>query len=120
MARHGAHHSAQKSTIMTSLCLPNSTSKVISVRCKAVSAMDWILLCGQARFLVGPLSGPRTVKIAGERGQRLGLAETDIGGGSLDQPGEEAREEQPQDEHDDGSDHLGNVEQDLVQQVRDR
>src|SRR6185503_17719291 len=44
MARQGAHHSAQKSTISTSACLPSSTSKLASVRCRTSSAMSVALL----------------------------------------------------------------------------
>src|SRR5258705_12882381 len=44
MARQGAHHSAQKSTMRTSACLQTSTSKVASVRCRALSAMSVNLL----------------------------------------------------------------------------
>src|SRR5690349_17511190 len=48
MARHGAHHSAQKSTIRTSGWLLISVSNVASVRWSAVSAMAGVDLLGTA------------------------------------------------------------------------
>src|SRR6266566_5015015 len=60
MARHGAHHSAQKSTIKTSLCLPSSASNVASLRFNALSAMVefplWSGLHSLVRHLLDPLA----------------------------------------------------------------
>src|SRR5207302_1308086 len=75
MARQGAHHSAQKSTIRISLCLPTSASKVASSRCRVASDI-WL-----RSPLVGLPAGARAIEISDHPVTRQVLAAESEGEG---------------------------------------